>query len=437
VDTHPIHFHLYDVQVINRVGWDGIIRPPEANELGWKDTVRISPLEDTIVALRPIRPVLPWDLPNSVRLLNPAMPEGSTVAFNSTDEFGNPTAPITNDMTNFGWEYVWHCHILSHEEMDMMRPQMVAEPPPAPTDLVGVQQGNGANRVNVLTWVDNSDHETGYTVKRANVATGPWTDLATLAADATTYTDPIGNPADQVWFYQVFAINTVGYTGVAGYKNLTVTSEGSNIVQVPETALPALPADPTNLTAAVQAGPQVLLNWTDNSDNESGFVIERAVGTGAFSTLVTVGAGIESYTDVTVLAGNNYTYRVAAVNAAGLSGYSNTASVAIAVPPAAPTNVTATTALARNKKSATITLTWTDVTVPPSPAEETGYTIQLATDAAFTANVVSASVGPDVTTYTFSKLALVTPYYLRVLAYNDAGQSAWANATPFPIITPQ
>ncbi len=44
VDTHPIHVHLFDVQVLNRVGWDGIIRPPDANELGWKDTVRISPL---------------------------------------------------------------------------------------------------------------------------------------------------------------------------------------------------------------------------------------------------------------------------------------------------------------------------------------------------------------------------------------------------------
>ena len=59
VDTHPIHFHLYDVQLLNRVGWDGIIRKPDANELGWKDTVRISPLEDTIVALRPIVPQLP------------------------------------------------------------------------------------------------------------------------------------------------------------------------------------------------------------------------------------------------------------------------------------------------------------------------------------------------------------------------------------------
>ena len=63
VDTHPIHFHLYDVQVVNRVTWDNIIIPPEPHELGWKDTVRISPLEDTIVALRPIIPTLPWELP--------------------------------------------------------------------------------------------------------------------------------------------------------------------------------------------------------------------------------------------------------------------------------------------------------------------------------------------------------------------------------------
>ncbi len=42
VDTHPIHFHLFDVQVLNRVGWDGFIRLPDDNELGWKDTVRMA-----------------------------------------------------------------------------------------------------------------------------------------------------------------------------------------------------------------------------------------------------------------------------------------------------------------------------------------------------------------------------------------------------------
>ena len=67
MDTHPIHFHLYDVQLVNRVTWDNIIIPADATELGWKDTVRMAPLEDTIVALRPIVPEVPWELPNSIR----------------------------------------------------------------------------------------------------------------------------------------------------------------------------------------------------------------------------------------------------------------------------------------------------------------------------------------------------------------------------------
>ena len=39
VDTHPIHFHLFNVQLIDRVDWAGVVKPPEPNELGWKDTV--------------------------------------------------------------------------------------------------------------------------------------------------------------------------------------------------------------------------------------------------------------------------------------------------------------------------------------------------------------------------------------------------------------
>ncbi len=124
VDTHPIHFHLFDVQLINRVGWDGFIRLPETNELGWKETIRVSPLEDTIVALRPIIPQVPFPLPNSVRPLNPMAPLDSMMGFSQIDPLtGGPLAVSqTNQITNFGHEYVWHCHILSHEENDMMRP---------------------------------------------------------------------------------------------------------------------------------------------------------------------------------------------------------------------------------------------------------------------------------------------------------------------------
>jgi hypothetical protein len=121
VDTHTIHFHLVNVQVINRVGWDGAIRPPDPNELGWKEAVRMHPLEDCIVAVRAIQPIVPFAVPESVRLLAPTLPPGIQPDFTNIDKNGNPTV-VSNDPTNFGWEYVWHCHLLGHEENDMMRP---------------------------------------------------------------------------------------------------------------------------------------------------------------------------------------------------------------------------------------------------------------------------------------------------------------------------
>lgn len=431
VDTHPIHFHLFDVQLVNRVGWDGIIRPPDANELGWKDTLRVSPLEDTIVALRPIIPVVPFDLPNSVRPLNPMMPLGSTLMFNSTDANADPTGPIVNELVNFGWEYVWHCHILSHEEMDMMRPISVAVPPKSPTGLSGTVTASGTNRLVVLTWTDNSANETGFVIRRALTADGPWTDLATVAANSTTYLDRIDNTT-QFFFYQVLASNSVGYTGVPGYSTLTVTGD-SDVVQVPQVVVQP-PMAPNNLTAVVQPGPQVLLNWTDNADNETGFVIERAIGAGAFSTLITVGprtgTGNVSYTDTTVVSGNTYTYRVAAVNSAGMSAFATAPSVTLTASPAAPSNVTVT-AVRLGGRTDRITLNWTD-----NANNETGFTIQVATNPAFTTNVLTRSVNANVTTISTNNGSRNTSYYFRVRAFNSAGSSAWANATPFPITTP-
>ena len=81
VDTHPIHFHLFDVQVVNRVDIVGVVKPPEANELGWKDTVRMNPLEDIIVALRPTAATIPWGVPDSKRPLDVTAPIGSMMGF--------------------------------------------------------------------------------------------------------------------------------------------------------------------------------------------------------------------------------------------------------------------------------------------------------------------------------------------------------------------
>ncbi len=220
VDTHPVHFHLYDVQLINRVGWDGIIRRPDANELGWKDTVRVSPLEDTIVAFRPVLPRAPFGVPDSIRPLNPMMPIGSTAMFNSTDANGNPiTPPITNQIVNFGWEYVWHCHILSHEEMDMMRPLAVTVARALPTAPVLTMTGSPGGSID-LAWSDGTQvttdpatwgdpaAEIGYRIERA-VGVGEFTTLGTALANATGFTDN-STVAGTAYQYRVVAFNAAG-----------------------------------------------------------------------------------------------------------------------------------------------------------------------------------------------------------------------------------
>jgi hypothetical protein len=323
-----------------------------------------------------------------------------------------------------------------------MRPISVALPPTAPTNLTGVQNGKGGARENVLTWT-NVANETGYKVFRALGTTGPWTDLTPVpvAVDVTTYTDKIGNTT-ATYFYQVFAVNKVGYDGVPGYKTVMATSPGSNTFAVPAVPAPTSPPSaPTSLTATVQTGPQVLLSWNDTASNEAGFVIERCAGTGCanFAPLVTVGprngTGAVSYTDVTVVPGNIYRYRVGAQNSLGTT-YNTpgpTGDVLIPIPPAAPTNVMAT-AKRQGGSAARITVTWTDVAAAPN--NETGYRIQSATNATFTANLVTSTVGAGVTTFTTGNVARNTSFYLRVWAFNGAGDSALVNAIPFPILTP-
>ena len=432
VDTHPIHFHADDVQLINRVTWDNIIIPPDANELGWKETIRVSPLEDTIVAIRPVIPAVPFELPNSIRPMNPMMPIGSTAMFNNIDPAGNPTTAITNQLVNFGWEYVFHCHILSHEEMDMMRPVSMALPPNTPTGLASSLSGSGNKTVLNLTWNDNSINETSFVVQRMD-GTLTWSDLATIPSPldqpnihgARSYIDATYQ-RDGVYQYRVSAKNTVGYGGA--FPSLTVQSVSTPLV------VGSPPVAPTNLVATLQAGPQVLLTWLDNSTNESWFVIERSANGGAFTQIATVvhnnTTNSMSYTDVTIVAGNTYTYRVTAINAAG-SSTPITASVAVPRRPALPSNLTATNGPNGTGNNRTVVLNWLD-----NSNNETGFTIQQATNSTFTRGLTTRTAPANTQTLTLTGLSRNTAYYFRIRADNGTIIfSAWVNATPFPITT--
>ena len=99
-DTHPIHLHGVQFHILDRQPFDaekyeekktlefeGPPVPAEPNEAGWKDTIRANPKEVTRIMVK----------------------------------FG----PFTTFDPTIGGNYVWHCHMLEHEDNEMMRPYRI------------------------------------------------------------------------------------------------------------------------------------------------------------------------------------------------------------------------------------------------------------------------------------------------------------------------
>jgi|GEM_PF-1983778 len=126
---------------------------------------------------------------------------------------------------------------------------------------------------------------------------------------------------------------TYNYTGLTtGSHVLRVelsNSYGNDSDQVTYNKIAEIPAAPSGLTA-VASGNNITLNWTDNSNNETNFVIDRAVGSPTSWTIgyTMVGANVTTFQD-TGLSDDTYYYRIRAENVDGFSAYSNTASAVV------------------------------------------------------------------------------------------------------------
>ncbi len=99
-----------------------------------------------------------------------------------------------------------------------------------------------------------------------------------------------------------------------------------SVIGYAEVSVAGTPIAPSGLTATPVSATQINLSWTDNSSNETGFKIERKTGTGSFSQIATVGAGVQTYNNTGLTAATTYSYQVYAYNGSGNSAYSNTAS---------------------------------------------------------------------------------------------------------------
>jgi hypothetical protein len=171
-----------------------------------------------------------------------------------------------------------------------------------------------------------------------------------LGAGSITYTD-IGRTTGTEYFYRVQA------TGAGG--NSAYSNEAS--------ATPILLA-PGNLTATVLDANTIRLNWSDYSDYEFFYRIERSLLPGSgFTVIGLIAPNSVTYTDGGCAEGTTYYYRVQAVRLGGDSPYSNVVSATTF--PATPTGLTAVAA-----GETSIRLDWTD-----NSGHETGYLVERST----------------------------------------------------------
>ncbi len=140
-------------------------------------------------------------------------------------------------------------------------------------------------------------------------------------------TDPWSTPADGTSGHRLIFLTTDADNLLAG-GGASDSADGlaSNVTSG------TAPADPSGLAAQAFPG-MIMLTWTDASDDETGFRIERSVeGSDIWELVGTVGAGVAMFEDTTVASDTNYLYRVRAVRDASWSGAS--ASVQVATEPA-------------------------------------------------------------------------------------------------------
>ncbi len=177
-------------------------------------------------------------------------------------------------------------------------------PPAVPGGLVA--SSTSRNTVS-LSWADVAG-EDGYTLQRSDNGVDGWANVATLGLDQTSYQDT-GLADGSRYYYRVSSFNS---DGASGY------SPGALAI----TLLPA----PTGLSASAVSNSQVNLTWSDASNGETGFAIQRSRSGGDWLSIGSAGANQTSFSATGLSAGVQYFFRVQSVTSVTTSAWSNTAS---------------------------------------------------------------------------------------------------------------
>lgn len=187
------------------------------------------------------------------------------------------------------------------------------------------------------------------------------------------------------------------------------------------------PASPDGLEAVADSPGSITLSWNDNSDNETGFIIEWSPDASSYSRLHTTISDTTTYTNTGLRPGTTYHYRLRAYNSTGYSDYTEpveSTTLASSSLPDPPSGLMISSAM-----PGMIQLSWDD-----NSANETGFIIERSTDGSSYSPIHTTDF--DVTTYSDANLNPETTYYYRLRAVNNHGHSDYTapvHATTLPV----
>lgn len=253
-----------------------------------------------------------------------------------------------------------------------------------------------------LSWDDNSGRETGFEIWRREEGSSSWSKIDSVGRNVKSYTDS-----------EVFAGKKYYYRVRASVFQKDIFSAFTNEAAAYAQGLKA----PGNLNYTVDSNSQIRLTWTDNSSNETGFIIERKTGMdGAWSVIATLGVGKTSFTHTGLAKNVHYFYRVKAFNSVNNSGaYSEELEVVIGDIPEAPSGFRIEVL-----SSTEVRLIWTD-----NSDDELGFEIERRQGSVRTFSKVGET-GANAESYLDRGLKPGTRYCYRIRAFNKNGKSKYS-----------
>ena len=278
--------------------------------------------------------------------------------------------------------------------------------PAAPTGLSGAAVAGSQASLSVnLSWSDVAATESGYQIEQSPTGVDTWTPVAQADPDSDSFS-----------LIGPFEPNTTYYFRVCATGEFANSSASEPV----EVSIPNVPLMPTNLAAQATSTTQVNLTWTDESDNETGFVLSRSTDASSWSVVATPAANAVTYSDTGLSAGEIYYYRITAADSTGQSSY---ADAQVTTGPAVPSGLTPLVV-----SNSQISLSW-DEAAGTSPLY---YRVYQGTTANFTMDA-DHIIADDVWDNGCGAqlLEAATTYYFRVTAVDLLGRESAATSVVF------